>query len=202
MALEHLVLGLIAGRARHGYALWRRIDGMLGTRGTVQRTHVYHALAALERRRLVVARDESTPSGPRRRIFTLTADGRASLRAWLAGGSARGPLVPQHALLVKLVVRARLGDWPARRELRAERALRVQRLRRDDAPCARQERSRMCSDACCDSARAVTSRSSYGCSTSSTLGGSLRMPKPEVGARLRVLGRISVSMNFSAAGEK
>lgn len=124
MALEHLVLGLVAGGVRHGYAIWRRVDEALGARGTVQRSHVYAALAALERRSLVVACEAPANGRARRRAFVVTAAGDARLRAWLDRTPSDATLVVQRALFVKLAVRALLGARPSRRDVEAERAAR------------------------------------------------------------------------------
>lgn len=124
MALEHLVLGLVAGGVRHGYAIWRHVDDALGGRGTVQRSHVYAALATLERRRLVVAGEVPATGRAGRRAFDATAAGGTWLRAWLDRAPRDATLVVQRALFVKLAVRALLGERPSRREVAAERAAR------------------------------------------------------------------------------
>lgn len=123
MALEHLVLGLVAGGVRHGYAIRRRIDDALGGRGTVQPSHVYGVLAALERGGLVTARAREE-SGRRRRSFDPTPAGAARLAAWLASSPPDVAAVLRDALLVKLSVRALLEAPPSRREIAAERAAR------------------------------------------------------------------------------
>ena len=123
MALEHLVLGLVAGGVRHGYAIGRRIDDALVGRATVQRSHVYAALAALERRGLAVARMEGA-TGRRRRTFDPTPAGRTRLAAWLARRPADAAAVLHRSLLVKLAVRALLDDLPSRREVAIARAAR------------------------------------------------------------------------------
>lgn len=124
MALEHLVLGLVAGGVRHGYAIWRHVDDALGGRGTVQRSHVYAALAALECRCLVVASGVRANGRAGRRAFDATAAGGAWLRQWLDRAPCDATLVLQRALFVKLAVRALLGERPSRREVAAERAAR------------------------------------------------------------------------------
>lgn len=119
------MLGLVAGGVRHGYAVWRRIDALLGTRGVVQRSHVYAALATLERGRLVAARAPRPSGGRRCRTFDVTAEGRASLYAWLGRAPGDDATVVRRTLLVKLAVRTLLGERPSRREVVAERAARA-----------------------------------------------------------------------------
>ncbi len=123
MALEHLVLGLVAGGVRHGYAIRRRIDDALGGRATVQSSHVYGALAALERDGLVAARAREE-AGRRRRGFEATPAGAARLAAWLSSPPPDAAAVLRDPLLVELSVRALLDAPPSRREIAAERAAR------------------------------------------------------------------------------
>ena len=123
MALEHLVLGLVAGGVGHGYAIRRRIDDALGGRATVQPSHVYGVRAALERDGLVKARAREE-SKRRRRTFDPTPAGAGRLVAWLASSPPDVTAVLRDALLVKLSVRALLDAPPSRREIAAERAAR------------------------------------------------------------------------------
>lgn len=134
MALAQVVLGLVAGGVRHGYAIWRRIDDVHGAHGRVQRSHVHAALAALERRGLVVAALPGPQAGRRRRTFDTTSAGRESLRAWLACEPSDAVLVLQRTLLVKCALRARLGERPARRLITAERGARLVVIDRAE-PC-------------------------------------------------------------------
>ncbi|MBM4242213.1 MAG: PadR family transcriptional regulator [Deltaproteobacteria bacterium] len=125
MALDHLVLGLTAAGVRHGYAIWKHIDAMLGGRRAVQRSHVYGALASLQRRGLAVAREER-PDGRRPRCrFDPTPRGRDWLAAWLAHEPRGVTAVLQRTLFMKVAVRGLLGEQPARREVGAERSARL-----------------------------------------------------------------------------
>lgn len=123
MALQNLVLGLVAAGVRHGYAIRRRIVDALGGRATVQPSHVYGALAALERDGLVTARTEEK-SGRYRRTFESTPAGDARLATWLSSRPPDAAAVLRDALLVKLSVRALLDAPPSRREVAAERVAR------------------------------------------------------------------------------
>lgn len=120
MALEHLVLGLVACGVRHGYAVWRRLDDAADVHGRVQRSHVYATLASLARRRLVVPSEPEAHDRLRRRTFDLTDDGRAALRAWLDRRQSDATIVLKRTLLVKCVVRALLDERASARGLAAE----------------------------------------------------------------------------------
>jgi DNA-binding PadR family transcriptional regulator len=72
-----LILTSLAGGPKHGYALIKDIEDLTGTAlgpGTL-----YAALARLESRKLIRA----LPEDDRRRPYEITADGAASLRAYL-----------------------------------------------------------------------------------------------------------------------
>ena len=120
MALDHVVLGLVAAGVRHGYAIWRRLDRPTGTNLRVQRSHVYARLAALQRRGLVVPSPPRTGDRRAQRAFEATDEGRAWLRAWLDREPSDGLAFLHRALLLKCVVRALLGERPSGRGLAAE----------------------------------------------------------------------------------
>ncbi|MBY0279562.1 PadR family transcriptional regulator [Candidatus Binatia bacterium] len=128
MALAHLVLGLVAGGVRHGYAIERHLAAALGGRATVQRSHVYAALRALARSGFVSAGDDTRIGCKRRRSFRTTPGGDESLRAWLDREPSDAASFLRRTLLAKLIVRATLSEQPSRREVGRERALRRSHL--------------------------------------------------------------------------
>ena len=75
-----LILAVLQDSPRHGYAIAREIERR------------YPALRALEREGLVESAWETQPSGPARRIYTLTDAGHAklaaSLKSWQRFSSA------------------------------------------------------------------------------------------------------------------
>lgn len=128
MALEHLVLGLIAAGSGHGYAIHRHLAMVLGGRATVQRSHVYAALHGLARGGLVTACEETATGRLHRRVFRITSSGDASLRAWLEREPGDAASFLRRVLPLKIVVRAALAEQPSRREIARERALRRSHL--------------------------------------------------------------------------
>lgn len=130
MALDHVVLGHLAAAPQHGYAVWRRIDEALGGPGVLQRSHVYLALGRLLRAGLVQVRAERPARAPLRRVYAITAAGRARLGAWLAAGVGDARSVVRRSLLVKVAVLAALDERLDAHALLAERTLREHRLRR------------------------------------------------------------------------
>lgn len=86
MAVEQTLLGLLAGRPRHGYDLAREFsDGTtLGDIVHLESGMLYAHLKKLQKEGWVAAEMEPQTSRPPRRIFSLTADGEAELDRWLA----------------------------------------------------------------------------------------------------------------------
>ena len=81
-----LILAVLSGRPLHGYAIAREIERRSRDALSVGEGALYPALRALEREELVQSEWQTQPSGPARRVYTLTDAGQAKLssqvRAW------------------------------------------------------------------------------------------------------------------------
>ena len=81
-----LILAVLAGGSRHGYSIAREIERRSSDALSVGEGALYPALRALEREGLVSSEWQTQPSGPARRVYTLTDAGQAKLssqvRAW------------------------------------------------------------------------------------------------------------------------
>jgi PadR family transcriptional regulator PadR len=81
-----LILAVLAEGPRHGYAIAREIERRSREALSVGEGALYPALRALEREGMVSSAWETQPSGPARRIYTLTDAGQAklasSLKSW------------------------------------------------------------------------------------------------------------------------
>lgn len=83
---EYAVLGVLAERPAHGFALARELsrDGDVGRIFTVRRPLVYRALDRLVDNGLAVAaHSERSDSGPNRMIHRVTREGSHRLGEWL-----------------------------------------------------------------------------------------------------------------------
>jgi PadR family transcriptional regulator, regulatory protein AphA len=94
MAAEHAILGLLAlseSGSGHGYDLARQFSPQapLGNVVRLEPGMVYHHLKKLERLGWVSAVPEAEPGRPARRLFALSALGRAELGRWLSEPVAR-----------------------------------------------------------------------------------------------------------------
>jgi PadR family transcriptional regulator PadR len=81
-----LILAVLSDGPRHGYAIAREIERRSHEALSMGEGALYPALRALEREGMVLSEWETQPSGPARRIYTLTDAGQAKLasqiRAW------------------------------------------------------------------------------------------------------------------------
>jgi DNA-binding PadR family transcriptional regulator len=92
MSLRHAILGLLAGEPLHGYAIQSALEGSFGDVCEPSYGEVYRVLDALARDRLVAPASARSGNRPRRKVYSLTPDGVATLHRWLfrAPVGARG----------------------------------------------------------------------------------------------------------------
>ncbi len=80
------VLAVLADGTRHGYAIAREIEQRSGSALKPGEGTLYPALRALEQDGHITGEWEIQPSGPARKVYSLTEQGRAELakqaRAW------------------------------------------------------------------------------------------------------------------------
>ncbi|WP_127553773.1 PadR family transcriptional regulator [Actinoplanes sp. OR16] len=79
-ALDMCLLALLAAEPSHGYELVRRVEA--AGFGAVSYGTVYPLLTRMRRLGLVTDEQQASPSGPPRKVYALTAPGRARLDAW------------------------------------------------------------------------------------------------------------------------
>ena len=126
MSLDHALLVSLLEKPSSGYELARRFDRSDGYFWHATHQQIYKVLARMEESAWVSARIEAGESAPDRKLFSVSAAGRAELRRWLAEPS--DPEGVRDALMVKL--RAAAFDDPARLlpELEHHRATHANRL--------------------------------------------------------------------------
>ena len=83
MSIKYAVLGLIAEEPRHGYAVRAAFEERLGDFWQLNYGQVYQVLGILESQGFIVSRDEQIARRPTRRVYSISAKGRASLQRWL-----------------------------------------------------------------------------------------------------------------------
>lgn len=108
---ELVVLGLVAEKQTHGWALARLLapEGEVGTVWTVRRALVYRAVRQLTEQGLVREAGEAPGErGPNRTLVAVTPAGRRVLRDWLSEPVAHVREL-RTEFLVKLVLLDRIG---------------------------------------------------------------------------------------------
>ena len=83
------MLGLLAAGETTGYDLVKLADDAFGLFWIPAKSHVYAELKRLADLGWASDRDVDQASRPDKRVYTITADGRAALRAWLADTTYR-----------------------------------------------------------------------------------------------------------------
>lgn len=75
--LPLLILAVLEESPAHGYAIARAIEQLSAGALTAKEGSLYPALRVLEQEGLIVASWETPPSGPARKVYTLTDTGKA-----------------------------------------------------------------------------------------------------------------------------
>lgn len=127
MALNQVVLGLLAEGPQHGYDLKRAHDARFAAARPLAFGQVYATLGRLERDGLVERAGTDQDQGPERVVFALTGTGRQVLADWLA--EAEEPQRYAADELVRKTVTALALGADAARFLRAQRTAHLEVMR-------------------------------------------------------------------------
>lgn len=101
--MRHAILALLAGEPRHGYDLKQAIEQTFGAAWPpLNIGQVYTTLSRLERDGFVVSRLVEQGSRPDKKVYEITAAGRAELSAWIDAPTAGARL--KDDLFSKLVL--------------------------------------------------------------------------------------------------
>ncbi|MGX6601599.1 PadR family transcriptional regulator [Micromonosporaceae bacterium Da 78-11] len=129
MSTAHVLLGLLAGGARHGYDLKKAHDERLPQAKPLAFGQVYATLGRLERDGFVEQSGQDREGGPDRTSYQLTDRGRESLDGWLATVEPPAPYVTS-TLFSKVVVALLTTDIDRTRGyLIAQRTAHMTRMR-------------------------------------------------------------------------
>jgi DNA-binding PadR family transcriptional regulator len=100
--IKFLLLGLLAGRARHGYELKASFEELFGGTWPLNPGQVYMTLAKLEDEGLVRSEVVAQELLPDRRVYSITEDGRAELKSWTTEPSD-GPIRIRDEMVAKVL---------------------------------------------------------------------------------------------------
>mgnify|MGYP000882227813 CR=1 FL=1 len=122
MSVRFAILGLLAQRPRHGYELHAAFEALVGGEQNwdIKPAQVYTTLGRLEEAGLVAEEPVEAPAGPDKRVYTITAPGRASLNEWLGTGIER-----EHSrdeFFIKLMLALLTGQPSPQRLIQTQRA--------------------------------------------------------------------------------
>lgn len=98
MALRYAVLGMLSLGEHTGYELSKRFNGSIGSFWSAKHSQIYPELARLLEAGWVACRAVEQVGRPDKKVYTLTAAGRAELLSWLEA-PCEGPTVKEPLLL-------------------------------------------------------------------------------------------------------
>jgi len=105
MSVKYGLLGILARQAQHGYELRRTFEQLTGGFWQLNQGQIYQSLLALESEGLVEYTVEHDDAAPDRKVYDVTAAGRAALDEWLDNPAPRArPL--RDELFIRLAVMA------------------------------------------------------------------------------------------------
>jgi len=99
--LRDVILTVLAHRPMTGYEIARSFDQVLSHFWHASHQQVYRELARLNADGSVVFREVAQTGKPAKKLYSLTKEGRAQLRNWVAVPTS--PPRPQYDLLVKVL---------------------------------------------------------------------------------------------------
>ena len=109
--VQEVLLALLAREASHGYELRARLQLALGPLAEVLNSgHVYVTLNRLEKAGLVTSERVGQADRPDRKVYELTAAGRARVSQWLEDTSWPKPAPAEFHLKLVAAAAAGLGD--------------------------------------------------------------------------------------------
>jgi DNA-binding PadR family transcriptional regulator len=118
--LHYIILGLLGAHPMSGYDIKRAFDRSLATYWNAGNSQIYTTLKLLAARGLVTSEVILQEGKPNRRVYRLTAEGRAALDAWLLDPvPAR---FTKDEFLTKLFFCGQTSDEAALRHLEEHRA--------------------------------------------------------------------------------
>ena len=96
----YAILGLLSTQPMSGYDIRRSLEESLSHFWSESYGQIYPALRKLEAARLIAPVRQAPQDSRRRKLYTLTAAGRAQLREWLS--EPPKPQPPRNEMLLKL----------------------------------------------------------------------------------------------------
>ncbi len=100
MSIEHAILGLLSWQPMSGYDLKKIFEEASILYWSGNNNEIYRTLVKLHEEGLVTREVQPQESLPARKVYTITAPGRARLKSWV--GSTPEPPQLRHTFLIQL----------------------------------------------------------------------------------------------------
>jgi DNA-binding PadR family transcriptional regulator len=128
MSVRNAILGLLSQAPRHGYMLRTAFESLVGGKDIwdVKPAQIYTTLSRLEEAGLVRVEDVNQDAGPEKRVYAITAEGRAELARWFAEGVAEDR--QRDEFFVKLMMSLEAEGVDPSRVIQAQRGMLYQEL--------------------------------------------------------------------------
>lgn len=131
VAIQHGLLGILADGPSYGYQIKADVERSVGPEwGELNIGHVYQVLDRLVRDGYATRANRSAgslPGRPARAVYTITAEGRSELDAWLSEPSTRSTGFREDWIL-KVTTAARRGEQAIHAVCSTQRAARMAEL--------------------------------------------------------------------------
>jgi DNA-binding PadR family transcriptional regulator len=127
VSTSYALLGILGKGPSYGYDLKRLYDALFGREKPLAYGQVYATLSRLRRDSKITADATEQEAGPERKVYAITATGRADLEAWL--GVPEGGQFGAQTVLFTKVATALLLDRSPERFLDAQRTSHIARMR-------------------------------------------------------------------------
>lgn len=102
MSLEYGILGLLNYGKMSGYDIAKAFDSSLKFFWHAQNSHIYLELKKLEKKGYITGEVVQQHDRPNKRLFTITADGKAAFMEWLAASAGDEPIQFKSAFLMRI----------------------------------------------------------------------------------------------------
>ncbi|MCX5042843.1 PadR family transcriptional regulator [Aldersonia sp. NBC_00410] len=109
MALEHAILVALSEHSGSGYELARRFDKSIGFFWAATHQQIYRVLKRMDDLGWVENDNIAQSGRPDKKMYRVTAVGRAELADWIATSSPPGPLREELALKIRAAVHGDLS---------------------------------------------------------------------------------------------
>jgi PadR family transcriptional regulator, regulatory protein AphA len=125
--LKYVLLGGLSYQSLTGYQLKQFVDSSAKHFWHAQTSQIYRTLDALEKEGLLTSQIQEQDDRPDRRLYQITAAGRADLQLWLAEPMTE--IAPtKDGLLLRLFFAAQLDKETVLMQLRLQRSLHQRQL--------------------------------------------------------------------------